>query len=51
MMMLRSKMSPNLSLYALVTDKDLLDEYVGSSLNDIPESVRNTIVGKSKKLG
>ena len=51
MMMLRAKMNPGSSLFALVTDKDLLDEYVGSSSNDIPESVRNTIVGKSKKLG
>lgn len=51
MMMLRAKMNPGSSLYALVTDKDLLDEYVGSGSNDIPESVRDTIVGKSKKLG
>lgn len=50
MMMLRAKMSQS-GLYALVTDKGLLDEWVGKGGNEIPPAVRKTIMEKAKKLG
>jgi hypothetical protein len=49
MMMLRAKMA-KLGLYALVTDRNLLDDYVGQSDTDIPDSVKQTIREKARKL-
>ena len=50
MMMLRAKMQQG-GLYALVTDKDVLDQYVGKGGTDIPTEVRKTIMENAKKLG
>lgn len=52
MMMLGARFK-NLNLYAIVTQKDLLDEYVGGneSIPEIPESVMKTIMEKAKKIG
>ena len=55
MMMLGARFK-NLNLYAIVTQKNLLDEYVGggttgSSVPEIPESVMKTIMEKAKKIG
>ena len=51
MMMLRAKMNPGSALYALVTDKDTLDGYVGMGSNDLPPDVKKLIMSKAKKLG
>ena len=51
MMMLRARMNPGSALYALVTDRDILDEFVGKGSGEIPDSVRETIMSKAKKLG
>lgn len=53
MMMLGARFK-NLNLYAIVTQKNLLDEYVGGgneSIPEIPESVMKTIMEKAKKIG
>lgn len=50
MMMLKAKMSQS-GLYALITDKDSLDEYINKGTEDIPESVRRMVFAKAKKLG
>ena len=52
MMMLGARFK-NLNLYAIVTQKDLLDEYVGggNTIPEIPESVMKTIMEKAKKIG
>ncbi len=51
MMMLRAKMNPGTVLYALVTDKGILDEFIGKGTSEIPDSVRETIMSKAKRLG
>jgi hypothetical protein len=38
-------------LYALVTDKDSLDEYIDMGTESIPEGIRRPIFEKAKKLG
>ena len=50
MMMLRAKMQ-QASLYALVTDKEVLDKFVGKGGNEIPAEIRKTIMERAKKLG
>ena len=51
MMMLRAKMKPGSGLYALVTDKDILDSFIGKGSSEIPPDVIQTIMSKAKKLG
>ena len=50
MMMLKAKMSQS-GLYALVTDKDSLDEYIDKGTEAIPDGIRRSIFEKAKKLG
>ena len=50
MMMLKARLA-NASLYALVTDKDLLKQYVGEGGNEIPPNIRKIIMKNAKKLG
>jgi hypothetical protein len=50
MMMLRARFQ-NAGLYAITTEKDLLDNYIGVPTEDIPEPVMRTITEKSKKIG
>lgn len=51
MMMLRVKMNDDSALYALVTDKNILDQYIGMDSDDIPPDVKELIISKGKRLG
>lgn len=51
MMMLRAKMNPGTALYALVTDKNALDQYVGESGEGLPPEVISLMNSKGKRLG
>ena len=50
MMMLKARFQ-NSNLYAVVTSKDLLDNYIGVPSQDIPEDIMNTVMEKAKKIG
>ena len=50
-MMMLSARFKNSNLYAIVTEKNLLDDYVGVPSQDIPEPVMKTIMEKAKKIG
>jgi len=50
MMMLKARFQQS-NLYAIVTEKNLLDEYVDKPSGEIPESVMKTIMEKAKKIG
>lgn len=50
MMMLRARMSNN-KLYAITTEKDLLDEWLSKGGTDIPQPVLTSIREKAKQIG
>jgi hypothetical protein len=50
-MMMLSARFQKLNLYAVVTRKDLLDNYIGVPSQDIPENIMNTVMEKAKKIG
>ena len=50
MMKLRKQVQPNTDMYGIKTQAGLLDEYVGSSSNSIPESIIELMQEKSTKI-
>lgn len=42
----RTNKDPNIGLYAIVTDKNLLDDYIGAE--EIPDSIAEMLLQKSK---
>jgi hypothetical protein len=50
MMKLRKQVQPNTSMYGIKTESGLLDDYIGQTSNDIPESVLGNIKEKAVKI-
>lgn len=46
----RAASNPNVGLYAIVTDKDALDRYIGVESSEIPDSVIDLMMAKSKNI-
>jgi hypothetical protein len=49
-MKLRKQVQPNTDMYGIKTQAGLLDEYVGSSSDSIPESIIELMQEKSTKI-